>query len=149
MARVMTISIRYLFLASFSLLIAGCEIFESQSPETVAFRMSGAAGEMVTIIYSKEFIAATDEAGTTHLEVFEADTVVHTLPIDTIIDVRTERQLFLRAEPLIEDAISVSVRIDVNDRSIFDSSGNIHSESPWLFLYRFNAPPTQSIEVVV
>lgn len=145
----MTKSIRYLLLASFSLLTAGCEIFENQSPETIAFQMSGDAGDVVTIIYSKQFIAATDEAGVTHLEVFEADTVVHTLPIDTIIDVRTERQLFLRAEPLTEETIPVSVRIDVNDRSIFDSSGNIHSESPWLFLYRFNAPPTQSIEVVI
>jgi len=149
-SRIMKNSIRYFVLAAVALLTVGCEIFQSQAPETISFTMNGTAGEVVTIIYSKEFVAATDEAGVTHLEVFGADTVVHTLPIDTIIDVRIERQLFLMAEPLASsDTVNVNVRIDVNDRSVFDGSGDLLPEDPWQFLYRFNAPPTQSVEVVI
>jgi hypothetical protein len=146
----MKIPTKYSLVAACAVLFSGCEIFESQTPETITFSVNGDAGDVVTVIYAKNFIAAPTETGTTQVEVFEADTIVHTLPVDTIIDVRLERQLFLRVQPTgVNDTIPVSVRVDVNERSIFDGSGDIFSEDPWHFLYRFNAPPTQTIEVVI
>lgn len=141
---------RWVLIGALATVMSGCEIFENQTPEFIAFRMSGEAGDQVTVVYSKAFVAAVNELGTTQLEVFQADTVVHTLPIDTIIDVRIERQLFLRAYPLeLGDTIPVSVNVDVNDRSIFDRSGDLLPDDPWHFLYQFNAPPTQTIEIVL
>jgi hypothetical protein len=141
---------RWVLIGALATVMSGCEIFENQTPEFVAFRMSGEAGDQVTVVYSKAFVAAVNELGTTELRVFLADTVVHTLPIDTIIDVRIERQIFLRAYPLeLGDTIPVSVNVEVNDRSIFDRSGDLLPDEPWHFLYRFNAPPTQTIEIVV
>lgn len=128
----------------------GCEIFEDQTPDTISFRMTGTPGDSVTIVYSKQFVSATNEVGVTQLEMFRSDTVRHVLPIDTIIDVRLERQLFLIASPrFVGDTIDVSVDILVNDRSLFDDDGRIYPDDPWLFLYRFNAPPTQSVEIVL
>lgn len=128
----------------------GCEIFEDQTPQTISFRMIGTPGDSVTVIYSKQFVSATNEAGVTQIQMFGADTVRHALPIDTIIDVRLERQLFLSARPqIVGDTVNVSVDIFVNDRSIFDGAGNLRPDDPWLFLYRFNAPPTQAVEIVI
>ena len=130
--------------------LSGCEIFEDQRPETVSFRMTGAPGDSVTVIYSKQFVSATNEVGVTQIQIFGADTVRHALPIDTIIDVRIERQLFLSARTrVLSDTVNVSVDIFVNDRSIFDGTGNLYADDPWLFLYRFNAPPTQAVEIVI
>jgi hypothetical protein len=140
---------RWVLIAALATVMSGCEIFENQTPEFITFRMSGEAGDQVTVVYSKAFVAAVNELGTTQLQVFTADTVVHTLPIDTIIDVRIERQLFLRAYPLeLNDTIPVSVRVQVNDRGIFDRSGDLLPDNPWHFLYQFNARPTETIEIV-
>lgn len=137
-------------LALVGLLTSGCEIFENQTPDFIAFRMTGAPGDSVTVVYSKQFISATNELGVTQLELFSADTVRHALPIDTIIDVQVERQLFLSAFPqILGDTVDVDVDVEVNERSIFDGTGKIYPEDPWLFLYRFNAPPTQAVEIVL
>jgi hypothetical protein len=130
--------------------LSSCEIFEEQTPETVSFRMTGTAGDSVTVIYSKQFVSATNETGVTQVQLFGADTVRHVLPIDTIIDVRLERQLFISARPqILGDTVNVSVDVTVNQRSVFDGTGNLLPDDPWLFLYRFNAPPTQAVEIVI
>ena len=130
--------------------LSGCEVFEDQSPRTLSFRMTGTPGDSVTVIYSKQFVSATNETGVTQIQLFGADTVRHALPIDTVIDVRLERQLFISARPqIVGDTINVNVEVFVNDRSIFDGTGNIYPDDPWLFLYRFNAPPTQAVEIVI
>lgn len=140
----------YVALALIGVSVAGCEIFEDQTPEFISFRMTGTPGDSVTVVYSKQFVSATNEIGVTQLELFRADTVRHVLPIDTIIDVQVERQLFMSAFPqIVGDTIDVSVDILVNDRGLFDSDGKIYPDDPWLFLYRFNAPPTQSVEIVL
>lgn len=146
----MKIPTRLVGVIALAVLLPACEIFENQAPETVSFRMDGGPGDVVRVIYSKRFIAGEDETGVTRLEIFEADTVEHQLPIDTIIDVRIERQLYLEAQPLAAtDTIAVGVRIDVNDRGLFNDTGDLLPEIPWQFLYRFNARPTQDIEVVI
>lgn len=129
--------------------LTGCEIFEDQTPEFINVRMGGPVGEMVTVIYSKQFVAGVDETGVTQVEIFGSDTVFHTLPVDTVIDVRLERRLFLQAAPQAADSVNVDVRIEVDGRSLFDRSGNLFLSAPWLFLYQYNARPTDQIEVII
>lgn len=127
----------------------GCEIFEERTAENIFFRMDGTSGGMVSVIYSKQFVAGVDELGVTRLEIFRSDTAVHALPFDTVIDIRVERQIFIQAEPLnTTDTLSVDAQVDVDDRSLYDESGQLYPTIPWRFLYRFNHRFTDVIEVV-
>lgn len=140
------------FSASAVLLVslAGCGLFEDQVPEDIFFRMSGPAGSQVTVIYSKQFVAGVNEIGQTRLEVFGADTVVHTLPIDTIIDVRLEQRLFLRASPVAaSDTLAVDARVDVDGRNIYSDQGDLFPTVPWQFFYQYNVTFTQDVEVII
>ena len=128
---------------------AGCEIFEDQTPETISFTMTGDAGTTVTVLYTSAFIAGVNEDGVTRVEVFDADTVIHTLPIDTIVDVSVDRRLLIRVAPAPTDTISVDVRVLVNDRELVNDDGRIYPEEPWVFLYQFNARFTNDVEVII
>lgn len=129
--------------------LAACEVFEDQTPEFVNFVMDGPAGESVQIIYSSAFVAGVDEVGTTRVEVFESDTVMHTLPIDTVIDIRIPRRIFIMGEVAPTDTLFVDVIIDVDGRSLFDGSGDLFPDLPWRFLYQFNTRFTDDIEVII
>lgn len=133
-----------LFMAS------GCEIFEDRTPNNVFFRMDGTSGDVVEVLYSKSFLAGIDEAGVTRVEVFEADTAIHTVPFDTVIDVRIEQRIFIQAKPLTEtDTLDIDARVDVDDRNLYDQSGRLYPTVPWLFLYQFNQRFTDVVEVVL
>ena len=66
------------FALTLAFLVAGCGFFEDEVPEDIFFRMTGPSGSQVTVIYSKQFVAGVNEIGETRVEVFGADTVVHT-----------------------------------------------------------------------
>lgn len=128
----------------------GCEIFQERTSDNIFFRMDGSPGGIVSVIYSKEFVAGVDEFGVTRVEVFGADTAIHTLPFDTVIDIRVERQIFIQAEPLnMTDTLSVDAQVDVDDRNLYDQSGQLYPTIPWRFLFRFNQRFTDVVEVVL
>jgi len=129
--------------------LTACEVFEDQTPEFIHFRMSGTVGETVTVIYSKQFVAGVNESGVTRIQVFGADTVLHTLPIDTIIDVRLEQRIFLQARGSESDTVYVDVKVDVNDRGLYDRDGGLFPGIPWYFLYQFNQRFTDDVEIVI
>jgi hypothetical protein len=127
----------------------GCDAFRDPTPRNVSFRMSGSDGNVVAVIYSTAFTAGVDEFGVTRVEVFVSDTVMHTLPIDTIISIVLERRLFLQVMPAPTDTLSVAVRIDVDGRVQVDTSGRIFPESPWRYVYQYNTPFTDDIELII
>lgn len=128
-------------------LIAACEVFQDLTPKFITVRMSGPVGQTVSIVYSKEFIAGVDEMDVTRVAIYRADTVQHTLPFDTIIDVRIERRLFLQAEVSAVDAVNVDVAIAADGRTLYDRAGDLFPDIPWRFLYQFNHSFTDVIEV--
>ncbi|MDE0897981.1 MAG: hypothetical protein OSA81_03100 [Longimicrobiales bacterium] len=128
-------------------LIAACEVFQDLTPKFITVRMSGPVGQTVSIVYSKEFIAGVDEMDVTRVAIYRADTVLHTLPFDTIIDVRIERRLFLQAEVSAVDAVNVDVAIAADGRTLYDRAGDLFPDIPWRFLYQFNHSFTDVIEV--
>ena len=134
-------------------LIAACEVFQDLTPKFITVRMSGPVGQTVSIVYSKEFIAGVDEMDVTRVAIYRADTVLHTLPFDTIIDVRIERRLFLQAEVSAVDAVNVDVAIaaiselGADGRTLYDRAGDLFPDIPWRFLYQFNHSFTDVIEV--
>jgi hypothetical protein len=128
---------------------SGCEVFTDPTPEFINFRMEGTPGEVVQMLYTKQFVAGVDETGVTRLRLFSADTVVHVLPIDTIIDVRLEQRLYMEAIPFAGDTISVTVRVDVDGRNLFNRSGSLFPSSPWQFLYQYNQAFTDDVQVII
>ena len=140
---------RFFGLVLLASLIAGCEAFENITPELITFRMDGPVGQTVSIIYSKQFVAGIDETNVTRVEVFGADTVVHTLPFDTVIDVRLERRIFLQGEVGPSDTLNVNVEIDADGRTLFNGTGDLFPDLPWRFLYQFNTLFSDDIEVVI
>ncbi len=138
-------------LASLALLatVFGCDVFRDPTPELISFQMSGEAGSQVTVIYSKSFVAAVNEAGVTRVEIFVADTVVHTFPIDTVISIELERQFFAQVATAPTDTLSVSVRVDVDGRNQLSSSGSIFPTTPWQYVYQYNVRFTDIVEVVI
>lgn len=140
---------RFFGLVLLASLIAGCEAFQNITPELITFRMDGPAGQTVSIVYSKQFVAGLNEEGVTRVQVFGADTVVHTLPFDTVIDVRLERRIFLQGLVGPTDTLSVDVEIDADGRSLFSGTGDLFPDLPWLFLYQFNTLFSDDIEIVI
>ncbi len=126
---------------------AGCSLFEDQSPETLSFRLEGSAGTQVLAIYSTAFIAGLTETGGTEVRVFSSDSVLHTLPIDTVFDIAVDRQFFVQIEPV--DTVDVDARVDIDGRNVLDSEGFIFPDSPWRYVYQFNQRLTEVVEVIL
>ena len=129
--------------------VVACDILEDHTPENISFRMSGSDGQVVTVIYSQEFIAGVDELNVTQVQVFASDTVTHVLPIDTIIDIAVKRRFFVQVETAPMDTVVVDGRIDVDGRGLLDISGGIFPDVPWRYVYEYNQSLTDVIEVIL
>ena len=128
---------------------AACGIFEDPSPETISIQMTGSAGSEVMAIYSQEFVAGINqETGGTEVRVQNSDTAFQTLPLDTIVNIARSTQLFVQVETTPTDTISVDVRVDVDDRNILQRSGAIFPDTPWRYVYQFNRPLPDVVEVI-
>ena len=80
---------------------------------------------------------------------FQLQNAAHTLPIDTLIDVRVPRRLFIQGEVTPPDTLLVDVEVDVDGRALFDGTGDLFPDLPWRFLYQFNSRFTDDIEVII
>ncbi len=125
-----------------------CEVFQDPTPEFLIFHMNGTPGTLATAIYSKEFVIGISEDGTTRVQLFGTDTVAHTLPIDTVIDIRFARQLYIQVDASPLDTLDVTVTVDIDDRNIFDDTGKIYPDDPWQYLYVFNRRFANALDVV-
>jgi len=136
-------------LGAAAVLLAGaCEIFEDGTPTQIFFGMESEEGGLqARVIYSKDFIAGVDEMGITHVQVFSSDTVLHTLPIDTVINIAAEQQWFVQAETLAGDTLAVNVVVDVDDRNLVSRFGGIFPDEPFLYVYVYNQVLTESVDV--
>lgn len=126
---------------------AACESFTDPTPETLSFRMDGPAGAEVSLIVSKYFVAGRNELDQTLITVLSSDTLVRTLPVDTVFDILVEKRFFVMAIPEV-DGTAVDVLIDVNSRNVFSDQGDLFIEEPWRFVYLFNQLLSQSVDVV-
>lgn len=130
-----------------ALLVTACG-FEDPTPETLTFRMDGPAGTPVDFIFSKYFVAGTNELGETLVSVAQSDTVRMTLPVDTVFDIVVEKRWLVLALPVEGDGIDVDVSIDVNDRNLVREEGKLYVDPPWRFVYMFNQMISESVDVV-
>ena len=128
--------------------VTACNIIEDLTPENISFRMSGADGQVVTAIYSQEFVAGIDESNVTQVQVFGSDTVIHVLPIDTIISIAVERRFFVQVTAAPTDTVVVAVLVEIDGRSLLNTSGGIFPDVPFRYVYQFNELFSDVIEVI-
>ncbi len=124
----------------------GCSIFDDPSPHDISVRLTGDAA--VEIILSKRFVAGVDEAGNTQVQVFGADTLYRTLPVDTVINVEVDRRLFVQVTPQGVDKATLGARVDVDARNVVSDSGDVFASDPWRYVYLFNQQVTRIVDVV-
>jgi hypothetical protein len=128
---------------------AGCDVFEDQSPENLGLTLTGSEGMEVQAVYSTAFIAGVNEEGVTQVQIFSSDTVMHVLPIDTVVNIARDKQLFVEVLPMPTDTLNVSVRVDIDGRDVLNNSGYIFPDVPWRYVYQFNQYVTDIVEVVL
>ena len=126
---------------------ASCGLFEDLSPKNIAFRMSGSAGLQAEVIYSTDFVAGVDFDGVTHVQIFQSDTVFHTLPIDTVMSIAQDQRWFVHVTPMGSDTLAVTVVVNVDDRNLVAESGGIFPGMPWRYVYVFNEALTEVLDV--
>lgn len=129
--------------------VLGCAAFEDPTPENIFLVMEGPDGMEVRVVYTTDFLAGVNELGRTEVRIFGADTVLQTLPIDTVVNIAIPRQLFVEVLPANGDTVDVDVVVDVDNRNLVDRSGKIYPEDPWRFVYVFNRRLTSIIDVVL
>ncbi len=136
-------------LATTALAVASwaCSAFKDPTPRNISLAMRGDAGKQVRLIYSKQFVVGITETGVTRVQVVRSDTVVHTLPFDTVIDISVERRWFGQAETIGGDTLVVRVLVNVDDRSLLDEMGGVFPDVPWRFAYSFNHRLSRSLDV--
>ena len=134
-------------LAAALLVATACEIFGDGTPSQIFFEMEGEAGLQAKVIYSRDFVAGIDEMGVTHVQVFSSDTVLHTLPIDTVMSIEAEQQWFVQVETVAGDTLAVTVKVDVDSRTLVSRFGGIFPSQPWRYVYVFNQQLSESLDV--
>lgn len=128
---------------------AGCGWFEDPTPENIRVRLGGAAGTPIQLVLSSQFVAAVDDRGVTQVEIFFADTLQTTLPVDTTLFIGIDRRMFVQVAPLNAAEIQVQARIDVDDRTQVNESGLVRAADPWRYAYLFNQAITRVIDIVI
>ena len=127
--------------------LGACGLFEDTRPSMLSFSMSRDDGSQALAIYATDFVAGVDEIGITHIQVFNSDTVLHTLPFDTIFDIAAEQQWFVQVQSLGSDTLDVSVHVGVDGRDIVSESGGIFPDDPWNYVYVFNQNLGSTLDV--
>lgn len=134
-------------LVALALTITSCDILEEKWPREVSFDMRGEAGLQAKVIYATNFVAGADNQGVTQVQVFSSDTVLHSLPIDTAMNIAGEHRWLVQVEALAGDTLDVRVVVDVDDRNVLSESGGIFPGTPWHFVYVFNQRIPRVVDV--
>ena len=125
---------------------AACDWFDDPSPETATVRLSGDAGEIATLLISKQFIAGIDENDVTRVQVLQGDTLRRALPWDTTIPIRVEQRFFIRS--LDADTVSNQLRMEVRIDGVVEYDQSRITSEELQFVYTFNQPVTNVIELI-
>lgn len=129
-------------------LVLGCGIIEDPTPEQARLIVTGDAETPVRLIVSTKFVAQVNEIGQTRVVIFESDTLVTTLPYETLHAINQDQRFFVEAARLDADLQNVQVQVFVDERKLFDEGGALLADQPYRFVYTFNQRVTRDIVVL-
>ena len=101
-----------------TVLLSGCDsiLGGDRIPDEIRFQVTGEAGTPVQVVLSRYFAVGIDELGTTRVSIAQADTLMTTLPVDTVVNIRVERRFYAEARPMAPDS-RICSRSASGDRS--------------------------------
>lgn len=129
--------------------VVACDAFRDPSPESISVRITGADGTQVLAIYSQVFSVAINEIGEQEVRVFEADSLLQVLPIDTIVNIAESRQFFIQVETTTTDPVEVDVLVDIDGRNVLSRHGGIFPLIPFRYIFLFNRPILINVNVII
>lgn len=131
-----------------SALAGACGWFDEPAPDRARLVIEGEAGKEIRIIVSTRFVAAVNEIGQTRVVLFQADTIVATLPYETVYTIGEDQRFFSETARLEADLQSIRVQIYLDNRKEFDQGGQLLLDQPYRFVYTFNQPVTRDVVVL-
>lgn len=129
-------------------LLAGCGWLEDPSPNEARLVIAGETDKPVRIIISTAFVAAVDENNVTRVVIFEADTVVTTLPYERTYIIEDDQRFFAETARLEDDLQMLRMEVYVDNAKKFDEDGPLIAGRPYRFVYTFNQAITREIVVI-
>jgi hypothetical protein len=130
------------------LLAGACGWFDDPAPDRARVVVEGEAGKEVRLIISTQFVASVNDQGQTRVVLFQADTVIVTLPFETVYTIEEDHQFFSETARLEADLQNVRVQIYLDHRKEFDAGGPLLPDQPYRFVYTFNRATTRDIVVL-
>jgi hypothetical protein len=131
-----------------SLLAGGCDLVNDPTPEEARLVIQGAGDTPVRVIISTEFVAQVNQLGQTEVVIFAADTVITSLPYETVYEIREDQRFFAEAARLDADLESMQMQVFIDGRRQFDEGGRLLEDQPYRFVYTFNQAITREIVVL-
>ncbi len=114
-----------------------CDWLEDPSPEFVRV-MIESDDESMTLITSTRFFPTTNELGEVGVEVFASDTTTASFPFDQSWDISEEQRFLLMGFPADSGAVTVRLRILIDDDPDYDRTVTVLIDEPVRYIYLFN-----------
>jgi hypothetical protein len=127
---------------------AACDWFENPAPEQARLVIEGDPSRTVRLVVSTKFVAGVSQNGQTRVEIFEADTVVTTLPYERVYRIEDDQRIFVETSRLDADLANLRMQVFVDDRRQFDEVGALLTGTLYRFVYTYNQALTRDIVVI-
>ena len=131
-----------------ALVSASCGWFEDPRPNEARLVVDGEGGKPVRLIVSTKFVASVNEGGQTRIVLFQADTIVTTLPIDRRVTIGGDERFYAETARLDSDLTTVRMQVFLDRKKEFDEDGPLVTGQPYRFVYSFNQQITRDIVVI-
>lgn len=120
------------------LLQGGCGFFDNPTPSEARLTVTGESGAEVRIVTSKKFVATQQTGDQVKAELLAADTLVRTLPFDTVYDIRGDLRFYARIDTVGSTVPSgFRLRVALDEEVRYDQEGSLVARV-FRFLYVFN-----------
>lgn len=124
-----------------------CNWFDDPSPDEARLMIDGPAGTTVQLVTSTSFVAARRTDGVTEVEIIDSETISATLPFESTYGIRDEQRFLAWTSQLDSDVENIRVRVFLDGTKEFDQSGPLQEGTDYRFVYAFNQPVSQLIEL--
>lgn len=121
------------------LTLGACGFLDNPTPSEATLTLTGESGAEVKVVVSTTFIATRAGPGQPILpQLFEADTLVRSLPFDTTWDIRDGNRFFAEIDTVAAGVPeSFRMRVSLDDDQRYDEGGSLR-ERVFKFLFIFN-----------